>query len=263
MSDQKIAEFRERAVDMVAPLDPDELLARGRTLRRNRRIAPVAALAACLAMVLGISTIVTNTDRGDVPPADPPEKPAVLTSAYGRVGIPAGSYALDSIPDDGRVDAAVKLVGEGWIGWDSGAILRTSAGYISWGLQEFNHTAINRCRPDSAVLTRLEAVDQVLGVQGKITIPAQATAKLGLIGTYLQLKIPSDVTCTSGATPNQGNLMALWDEDKGYRVTVDVWVFEHHDRVLILTRSTRGTPTAEMLQNFDESLDSLKLEPRT
>ncbi|HSV38429.1 MAG TPA: hypothetical protein VLI04_06680 [Nocardioidaceae bacterium] len=262
MSDQKFAEFRERALDTVAPVDPDDLLRRGRTLRRNRRLAPVVALAACLAIGFGISTMDDSGDRADRGPVKTPDRPPVISPPDGRGGIAPGSYALDNLPYDGWLDATIEIVGEGWIGWDGGAILRGSAGYISWGFQEFKNTPINRCQPDWPVATRREAVDQVLGARGRITIPPRATTKLGLVGTYLQLRIPADLTCASGATPARGNLMALWDEDRGYRVKVDVWVLEDDDRLLILTSATRGTPTAEMRQSFDESLDSLRLEPR-
>ena len=81
---------------------------------------------------------------------------------------------------------------------------------------------------------------------------------LGLTGTHLQLSIPVDVTCRAGEYGG-GYLMSIWDGPTDPRVTVDVWLLQDGDRLLILTRGVRGNPPAEMLDSLNRTLDTLRL----
>ena len=43
--------------------------------------------------------------------------------------------------------------------------------------------------------------------------------------------------------------------------TENVWLLEHGDRLLILTRGVRGDPPAEMLDSLDRTFDTLRIAP--
>ena len=55
--------------------------------------------------------------------------------------------------------------------------------------------------------------------------------------------------------------MAIWPGPPDPRVTVDVWLLQDGDRLLILTRGVRGKPPAEMLDSLDRTLGTLRLVP--
>jgi hypothetical protein len=58
-----------------------------------------------------------------------------------------------------------------------------------------------------------------------------------------------------------GTLMASWDGSADPTVTVDVWLLEDGDQLLILTRGVRGNPTQDTLANLDLTLDTLRYLP--
>jgi hypothetical protein len=261
MSEQKILEFRERAERLVTPADPGLLQRRGHTLRRRRQLAPVLALAVCGAIGIGIATYAAD-DRdaaSNIQPAAPTPVTGPPSIDSFSNHMPPGTYTLDQAPQDGRADLTVELVGENWIGWSGGAYLHNLQGGVSWGIQEYDHTTIDPCIDRHA--TTLEgAIRQLSEIPGRVTQAARPDTALGLTGTHLQLSIPVDVTCREGEYGG-AYLMAMWLGPTVPRVTVDVWLLQDGDRLLILTRVVRGNPPAEMLDSLDRTLSTLRLVP--
>jgi hypothetical protein len=262
MSEQKIGEFRERAQAAVPAADPDQLLRRGRTLRHRRQLAPVVALAACAAIGIALLAPDGRDTRSDVPPAGQPtvtETPATATAFLGDSS-DAGTYSLDVYDDDGRPDATVTLVGDRWQSWSGGAYIPGEI--VSWGLQRYQDIPIDQCHPGRHATSISGAVTQLSQIPGKVTRAPRPVTKLTLPGTYLQLKIPVTVECPNGEAYG-GNLMAIWDGSSAPTVTVDVWLLEDGDRLLILTRGVRGTPSEATVKTLDQTLDTLRYEPAT
>jgi hypothetical protein len=259
MPDQVIQEFRDRAERLVTPPNPSLLHHRGRALRRRRQLAPILALAVCGAIGIGIATFVSDdavAPRG-IQPASP--SPTTQPQALGETSeqLRPGAYTLDQLPQDGRADATVELVGEHWIAWSSGAHLENVLGTASWGVREYYKTIIDPCTGRHA--TTLEgAISQLSELPGRVTTSPRPVTALGLTGTYLQLSIPVDVTCR-GETVSAGYLMAVWDGPQDPTVTVDVWLLQDGDRLLIMTKGVRGEPSPEMLDNLDQTLNTLRL----
>lgn len=261
MSEQKILEFRDRAERLVTPADPGLLLRRGHALRRRRRLAPVLALAVCGAIGIGIATYAADGGGAgsNIQPAAPTPVPATTSIDSSSGHLPPGTYSLDQVPPDGRADLTVDLVGENWIGWSGGAQKHDLDGGVSWGIQAYDDTIIDQCSDRHA--TTLEgAIRQLSELPGRVTQAAQPDSALGLTGTHLQLSVPVKVDC-GGGEPGGGYLMAIWDGPPDPRVTVDVWLVEVEDRLLILTKGVRGNPPAAMLDSLDRTLQTLRLVP--
>jgi hypothetical protein len=262
MSDQKIAEFRERAEGGVTPPEPGLLLERGRALRRRRQLAPVVAVAATAAVAFGLFTI-----RGDVQ-SDPPPANQVTESPDSGPPLLDGdglmepqTYGMDRLGDS-RVDLLVDLVGENWYAWPGGAWMTSPQGTVSWGLDTYAGTNIDRCRPDHRAKTRAGAITQLSQILGTVTQAARPASRLGMTGAHMQVRIPVNPECPSGVEPAEHNLMAIWDGGStASTVTVDVWLLGDGKDLVILTRGVRGTPPAEMLENLDLTLDTLRLAP--
>lgn len=259
MSEQKILEFRERAERLVTPADPGLLLRRGRALRRRRQVAPVLALAVCGAIGIGIAS--NAADGRDTASNIQPAAPTPVTGPPSIDSfsnhMPPGTYTLDQAPQDGRADLTVELVGENWIGWSGGAQMHDLQGGVSWGIQEYDETVIDPCI-DRHATNLAGAIRQLSEIPGRVTKAARPDSALGLTATHLQLSIPVDVTCRAGEYGG-GYLMAIWPGPPDPRVTVDVWLLEDGDRLLILTRGVRGNPPAEMLDSLNRTLDTLRL----
>jgi len=83
---------------------------------------------------------------------------------------------------------------------------------------------------------------------------------MGQTGSYLQLSVTVSVDCPNGDATG-ANLMAIWDGPKDPTVTVDVWLLEAGDELLILTRGVRGNPPAANLESLDKTLETLRLAP--
>jgi hypothetical protein len=262
MSDQKISEFRQRAqtAAAVAAPDPYLLLERGRALRRRRQLVPVAALAACAAIGIGFLGSVGGNPRTDQPPANRPSVtetpdpgPTPLADAQGP-----GTYTLDTMDDGGRPDATVELVGDGWQNWSAGAVIANAQ--VSWGFKMYEDTPIDQCHENRHAASMSGAVAQLSHIEGTVTRAARPVTRLGLTGTYLQLSVPVTVDCPNGDASG-GNLMVIWPGSTDPTVTVDVWLLEDGDRLLILTRGVRGNPSPATLRNLDRTLDSLQYVP--
>jgi hypothetical protein len=259
MSDQKVAEFLELAEQSVVPANPDLLLQRGRSLRRRRQLAPVVAVAA--AAVLGIGFMVMGGDsNSDRQPSQNPTD-TVSPRALGEDASSPGEYVMTDVDWDGTYDISVQLSGEGWESWDSGSHQSTSLGAVSWGSARYADTIIQRCNELRRATTMRGAIRQLTHIQGTVTQAPTTTTRLGLTGTHLQLEIPVDVECPGGIEPTMANLMALYAGPTDPTVTVDVWVLEAGDDLVILTKGVRGNPTAEMLQDLDTTFNSLAYTP--
>ena len=264
MSEQKLTEFRERAEAVVVAPDPGLLLQRGRAVRRRRQLVPVAALAACAAIGIGLLATGAGDTRTDEPPAgqptatETPEREAAFLGAGARWRDP-GTYGLDQMDGDGRRDATVELVGDGWETWESGGVMYDTAGVVSWGFQKYEDTPIPTCSPVRHATSMSGAISQLSHGQGTVTRAARPATKLGLTGTYLQLSIPYDMDCPNGLV--SGGLMASWPGAGAPTVKVDVWLLEDGDRLLILTRGVRGNPSSATRENLDRTLDTLHYLP--
>ena len=252
MSDQKISEFRQRAqmaVAVAAP-DPDPLLQRGRALRRRRQLS-VLAVAACAAVGIGLLASGGGVARTDQSPVDQPTDTAD----------PRSTYVLETRLD-AQPDATVELVGPRWTVWDRGAVIREpNKGVVSWGFQYYEDTKIDPCRQGRHAKTLSGAISQLSHLPGTVTRAARPTEKLGLTGTYLQLSVPIEPHCPNGKAAADATLMANWSGVVDPTATVDVWLLEDGDRLLILTRGVRGNPTAATLENLDLTLDTLQYVP--
>lgn len=263
MSDQKIAEFRERAELGVTPVDPDQLLRRGTALRRRRQLVPVAVVAACAAIGIGIlSSLGGDASTGQGPTSDRTgvqylDEPKFL------YGLEAGEYALHPLTSGGPPLATVELDG-GWHGGSNAAYRSDATGTVAWGLDLASGIYVDRCHPDGPLLppglTRPQVVDRVASVVDTqvISAPRPASA-LGLKGTHLQVSIPFDLECPTG-TVGGSALLAIWDgPSPARRVTVDVWVLGRGDDKLVLTRSVRGEPSPETIASLDNAIATLEL----
>ena len=201
-----------------------------------------------------------GSPRTEQPPAGQPtvtESPDPGPTSLGDVDGP-GSYALDVLDDGGAPDATVELVGEGWNTWPGGAVIQS--GQVSWGFQKYRDTPIDQCHPGRHATSTSGAVRQLSQIPGRVTRAARPATKMGMSGTYLQLSIPYTVHCPSGEAYG-ANLMAIWPGAPDPTVTVDVWLLEDRDRLLILTRGIRGNPPPATVESLDRSLDNLQYEP--
>jgi hypothetical protein len=264
MSDHKISEFRERAQAAVTAPDADLLLYRGRALRRRRQLAPVVAVAACA--VIGIGFLVFG--GGDARTGQQPIDQPTVTETHnahpqflgGAKPLGPGTYALDLMDDDGQPEATVELVGCCWESYQGGAHIAEALGTVSWGFQQYGDTIIDRCSPEQRATSRRGAITQLSTIPGTVTRAARPVTKLGLSGTYMQLSIPVRVKCSSGPAA-LANLMAIYPPPTDPTVTVDVWLLEDGDRLLILTQAVRGNPSPARLKSLDRTLDTLQYVP--
>jgi hypothetical protein len=262
MSDQKITEFRERALVAITPPDPDQLLQRGRELRRRRQLGPVVAVAATAAAAFALFTG-HGDDQSDPPPTtrvaqSPNSGPPLLGEGWRQ----PQTYGIDTLRPDTRADVLVDLIGENWQAWSGGAYMTDPEGTVSWGLDTYEGTIVDRCRPDRHAKTRAGAITQLSQIAGTVTQAARPARKLGMTGTHIQVRVPVDVHCPPGVEGSGHNLMSIWDGGStAPTVTVDVWLLGHAPYMVVLTRGVRGTPPVEMLEKLDRTLDTLRPAP--
>ncbi|HEX5970120.1 MAG TPA: hypothetical protein VFY88_16705 [Intrasporangium sp.] len=272
MSDQKITEFRERAELGVRPMDPDRLLERGRALRRRRQLAPVAALAAAVAVGYGVYTSIpdpapSQTPAGQITIPVPELGLRVLGEVTRGEVFEPGTYALAIVGGDDVPDAVLDAVGEGWRTTSSGAWHNSTSGAISWGIAEYRGMDVARCEPGGAGLpsglSRAQVVDRIAEVPGTRVLDAPSPAPFfsaELPATHLQVSIPMKIRCAT-ELETEPALDSMWGGRLGPRVTVDVWVLEYGDDVLLATLSSRGNPSSEMLDERTSTLESLRFAP--
>jgi hypothetical protein len=262
MSDQKVTEFRERARGAVAPPDPDLLLQRGRALRRRRRLGPVVAVAAATAVTFALFTGRGDDQSNSLPATQvtqfPKSGPPLLSEGWRR----PQTYGIDTLRPDTRADVLVDLVGENWQAWSGGAYMTDANGTVSWGLDTYAGTIVDRCRPDRHAKTRAGAISQLSQIAGTVTRSARPARKLGMTGMHLQVRVPVDVHCPAGVEGSGHNLMSVWDGGStAPTVTVDVWLLGDGPYMVVLTRGVRGTPPADMLAELDKTIDTLRPAP--
>src|SRR3954463_5377014 len=189
MSDQKITEFRERALVAVTTPDPDQLLQRGRALRRRRRLAPVVAVAAAVAVTFGLFNVRGDDESAPAPATQSPSSaPPLLGST---LLTEPQTYGVDTLGNT-RADLLVDLVGVSWQAWSGGAFMPRLEGTVDWGVDAYARTVIDRCRPDRHAKTRAGAITQLSEIAGTVTRAARPARKLGRAGTYMQVRVPVD-----------------------------------------------------------------------
>ena len=167
MSEQKFAEFRERAEFVVTPADPDTLLKRGRALRRRRQLAPVVAVAAIAAVGYGIFALGGGDDArtDDLPPA--------ARRARRRSGGPRKTCRWRQGPmtwnivKDGEPDATFEVFGDGWDAFSSGVYKSDTVSAVSMGLGPYSNIPIDRCEADRRAESLAGAVRQLSGSPGR------------------------------------------------------------------------------------------------
>lgn len=265
MPDQMLLEFRERAEAAVGPVDPGGLWEDGRRLRRRRQVAPVLAVVAAAA--IGIGVLASGGGPPELVPAPPPAtsttsptaSPLAFDASPDREVLAPGPYVLTDIHVKGEYDVSVDIVGNGWSHWPHGAYQSRTVGTVSWGVQPYRDTIIDRCSELTRANTMAGAIAQLSSIQGTVTKPPTDASRLGLTGTHLQLEIPGKVACTHGVDPTEANLMAIWDEESpDPTVTVDVWLLDADGTLLLLTRAVRGNPTEETRAELKATFASLE-----
>jgi hypothetical protein len=262
MSEQKILEFRERAERLVTPADPGLLQRRGHTVRRRRQFAPVLALAVCGAIGIGIATYPADgrDAAGNIQPAAPTPVTGPTSIDSFPNQMPPGTCTLDQVPQDGRTDLTVELVGQNWIGWTGGAQKHNRHGASAGASRSTTTPSSTRAtRPARDDLAG--AIRQLSEIPGRVTQAARPDTALGLTGTHQQLSIPVDVICREGEYVG-GYRTAVWPGPPDPRVTVDVWLLlQDGDQLLILTWGVRGNPPAGMRDSLDRTIDTLRVIP--
>ena len=168
MSEQKFAEFRERAAFVVTPADPDTLLKRGRARRRRRQLAPVVAVAAIAALGYGI--LASGGDDGartdDLPPVAPPSTSAPRWLEE-DLPVAPGVYDLE-IVTDGVPDATFEVFGDGWDAFSGGVYKSNTVSAVSMGLGHYSDIPIDRCDNDRRAETLAGAIRQLSGLPGTV-----------------------------------------------------------------------------------------------
>ena len=127
------------------------------------------------------------------------------------------------------------------------------------GLGLYSDTPIDRCDADRRAESLAGAVRQLTGLPGRVIAGPSREPATG--ATHLRLSLPVDVECPDGSTPTPANLLAIWDGSTDPTVTVDVWLIEHEDRLLILTKGVRGHPSKATLEELNQTVDSLRIQP--
>ena len=261
MSEQKFAEFRQRAEFGVTPADPDTLLQRGRALRRRRQLAPIVAVAAIAAVGYGIFAFGggdgARTD--DLPPVAPPSTSAPRWLEE-DLPVAPGVYDLE-IVTDGVPDATFEVFGDGWDAFSSGVYKSNKISAVSMGLGIYSDIPIDRCDNDRRAETLAGAVRQLSGLRGTVIAGPSPETVMGVTGTHLRLSLPVNLECPGGASPTPANLLAIWNGSTDPTVTVDVWLIEHEARLLMLTKGVRGNPSQATLVELNQTVDSLRLQP--
>ncbi len=200
MSEQKFAEFRERAEHVVTPANPDRLLKRGRALRRRRHVAPVVAVAAIAAVGYGILT--AGGDDGartdDLPPVAPPSTPAPRWLEE-DLPVAPGVYDLEIVMD-GVPDATFEVFGGGWDAFSGGVYKADTESAVSMGLGLYSDLPIERCDIDRRAESLPGAVRQLSRLPGTVIAGPSPGTAMGV--THLRLSLPVDVECPDGASPD-------------------------------------------------------------
>lgn len=258
MSEQKFAEFRERAEIVVGPVDPDLLLQRGRRLRRRRQLAPVAAVAVIAALGYGIVTADGGDPQSDeLPPVTPPSAssaPLLDNVEEVKKGV---TYSLDYVRD-GEADATLTVFGDGWLVGGSGIYKAEARSAVSIGLDVYSGVIVDQCNPGERAESVAGAVRQLSRIAGTVTVAPRRETVMGLPARHLQLSIPVDVACTNGATPTGSNLNSVWDGPTDPTVTVDIWLVQQDGYLILLTKSVRGTPSVDTRIEWNRTMDSLR-----
>ena len=286
MSDQKLSEFRERVLRATPLPDLAAIERRGRVRRQRRTAGAVAGIAACVGLGLGIVALLGSDQDPDAGPVESPRptdtsrpvssEPRILIE--GSIArLPEGNYYLDNLDPGGEPDALVRLVGDGWQGYAAGAFRSTDDGeaLIGWGADVFTSFPVDHCRPrgeQRPARTVGAMAERLTHVQGTtVTSAPTRVTRFGRSGLHLQLHVAGDATCPMSGVPGDNVHDALtWYLDHGdlartpgTRVTVDLWLLKDGGRIVVVGKVVTDRATAEDRENIDETLDHLRLAPRS
>src|SRR6476661_2569102 len=121
MSEQSVRDFGERAVQLVALPDLEELEHRGTRLRRRRQ-AVAAGLTAAVVAAVAWASVNVSQPKAAPSPAGQDDRASGATRLYGfgsRPELDPGTYTWPVSHEPGRPDVVVDLPAR-WHAWDAG-----------------------------------------------------------------------------------------------------------------------------------------------
>lgn len=279
MSEMKLSEFRERVLQVTPLPEFATIERRGRARRRRRAVGAAAVVAACVVLGFGVAAV-GGRDSGDrTQPVDRPGQTESSGPKILDIGMPGtlrpGGYALDNLDPDEIADATVSLIGEGWEALSSGAVQNTDDGVSlgGWGVNVFASVPVDPCRPlgpqRPAPPTASAVAEQLANVDGSTVTssPAQVT-RFGRSGTHMKLHV-SKTACMKRRQADEGfqfawyvnrTLDAIGPPEPG--ATVDLWVLEDGDRLLVVGKAVTEQATPSDREQINATIETLRLAPR-
>jgi hypothetical protein len=256
MSDSRtMSEFREDLERGVPFPDFDTIEKRGRSVRRRRQVASVTVVAIA-ALGVGLVTLNADRDSGELQPAPAPTRSvSPQPPALRFVDTPTpGDYTISGT--DNLPDAGVTLVGAGWNVWRAGGWMSDQTGGVFWALDEYEQINANPCLPDThPPATRAHAIQLATQIPGvRITQAAEKTRILGRPATHIAFSTLARVPCPEGTV-----VYGYSGDFSAPRVKVDLWALDDVDQMLLLIVTTKGHPTAETLDQLDQTVASIQL----
>jgi len=272
MSEQRLLEFRSRAEELVALPDLGQLERRGE-VRRRRRQAFVATLAAAgVAVVAWLSTTV-GSPRADQSPVDN-ERLASATEYLGRWARPTlepGTYSMQVSPLLDRPTVLVDL-STGWHAWNwgpnrgAGMANRPHLPYAGLIVTDLYDVVDKPCQPGSDGMKTLgndpqELVDALVALpRATVLAGPEADDRFGYPATHLRIH-GGDQRC-----PYDEALFLSKDTGLGFPIAsntmgkvADFWVVDVGTRPVAIIASWNPTTPAKMRQTLQSAVSSIEL----
>ena len=136
MSEQRLKDFASEAEHLVQAPELDELVVRGRDLRRLR--LTVVAAAAVLVAVAGGAIASIDRDDQTGPPVKPPDQvePKADPRLYGEEELTPGELRYEPVSVFGDDRVWLRAPASGWDWWGQGAVKWQSVGKVPAGETE-------------------------------------------------------------------------------------------------------------------------------